>query len=87
MINNKENHDSVFNRGNVPMGLGMALAEYLNAMQYFSSLTDEQRQRVIDMTHGISSKMEMRSFVDSLAHKKIEFPGNSSFPEQNPAIF
>ncbi|EDS09057.1 hypothetical protein ANACOL_04382 [Anaerotruncus colihominis DSM 17241] len=48
------------------MGLGMALAENLNAMEYFASLSPAQQQAVIERTHQIRSKQEMRSFVQSL---------------------
>ncbi|WP_087302949.1 YdeI/OmpD-associated family protein [Anaerotruncus colihominis] len=50
----------------IPMGLGMALAENLNAMEYFASLSPAQQQAVIERTHQIRSKQEMRSFVQSL---------------------
>ena len=48
------------------MGLGMALAENLDALNYFASLTHEQQQRIIDHTHQIRSKQEMHSFVSHL---------------------
>ena len=47
----------------IPMGLGMALAENLPAMEYFSSLSPRQQQEIIRKTHQISSKEEMRQFV------------------------
>lgn len=50
----------------IPMGLGMALAENLNAMEYFASLSPAQQQAVIERTHQIRSKQEMQSFVQSL---------------------
>ena len=50
----------------IPMGLGMALAENLNAMEYFASLSPAQQQAVIERTHQIRPKQEMRSFVQSL---------------------
>ena len=50
----------------IPMGLGMALAENLNAMEYFASLSPAQQQAVIERTHQIRSKQEMRSLVQSL---------------------
>ena len=50
----------------IPMGLGMALAENLNAMEYFASLSPAQQQAVIERTHQIRSKQEMRSCVQSL---------------------
>ena len=50
----------------IPMGLGMALAENLNAMEYFASLSPAQQQAVIERTHQIRSKQEKRSFVQNL---------------------
>lgn len=58
MINN-------VNGPHMPMGLGMALAENLEAMNYFSSLSAEQQQQIIDHTHSIQSKQEMRQYVAS----------------------
>lgn len=50
----------------MPMGLGMALAQNINAMQYFSSLPRQAQQRIIDHTHSIQSKEEMQAYVQSL---------------------
>lgn len=50
----------------LPLGLGMALAQNTGAMQAFAAMTDAQRQSVIDRTHTLSSKKEMRALVDSI---------------------
>ena len=50
----------------IPMGLGMALAQNLDAMNRFASLSEEKRRAVIAHTHEIRSKEEMRAYVDSL---------------------
>ncbi|MCL2342507.1 MAG: hypothetical protein FWC62_01205 [Firmicutes bacterium] len=50
----------------IPIGLGMALMQNKNAADYFATLSAEARQRVIDHTHSIRSREEMRAFVDSL---------------------
>lgn len=47
----------------IPIGLGMALAKDLNAMNYFSSLNNDQKQNIIDHTHSIRSKEEMQQYV------------------------
>ena len=52
--------------GDIPMGLGMALAKNIEAMRYFSGLPQEEQRRIIDHTHSISSKQEMQSFVAHL---------------------
>lgn len=51
----------------MPIGLGMALAKNLNAMNYFASLTPEQKQQVVDHTHSIRSKEEMDQFVSDIS--------------------
>ncbi len=50
----------------IPLGFGMALAQNPEAMDVFSSLTQQQRRQVLDKTRNIRSKEEMRSYVDSL---------------------
>ena len=50
----------------LPMGLGMALAQNTRAMEYFSSLSDEEQQKIIDHTHSIQSRKEMHAYVESL---------------------
>lgn len=55
----------------LPMGFGMALAKNTDAMAFFSNLSREKQQDIIDKTHGINSKKEMQSFVNSLSKNKI----------------
>ena len=55
----------------MPMGLGMALAENTQAMQYFAALPDQKKQAVIDHTHQIQSKQEMRQFVQELPSGRL----------------
>lgn len=50
----------------LPMGFGMALAENLPAMRRFSSLTAEEQRLIVDGTHGIASKEQMRAYVERL---------------------
>lgn len=52
------------------MGLGMALMQNKAAMDYYSGLPEEAKQRIIDHTHTIQSKEEMQMFVDSLGSGK-----------------
>ncbi|MGN6712687.1 hypothetical protein SAMN02745136_03872 [Anaerocolumna jejuensis DSM 15929] len=51
----------------IPLGLGIALAQNLNAMNYFASLDDTSKQQVIDGTHSVRSKSEMKQYVSNLA--------------------
>jgi len=57
---------SLLDDHNVPIGLGMALAQNLNAMNYFATLDDMGQQSVIEQSHQVRSKEEMRAFVDKL---------------------
>lgn len=51
----------------IPMGFRMALAQNLKALEYFGSLPDAQKQTIINATHTITSKAEMKSYIDLLA--------------------
>lgn len=56
------------NGKDIPMGFGMALAQNSEAMKRFSAMTDEQRSKLINGTHEIRSKKEMKSYVEKIAH-------------------
>ncbi|MDE7233846.1 MAG: hypothetical protein K2N29_02180 [Ruminiclostridium sp.] len=56
------------NRPTVPLGLGYALAENSAALKYFAELSEQRRKEVIEQTRAITSKAEMRAFVDRLGH-------------------
>lgn len=51
----------------LPLGFGAALVQNEQAMKNFEALTYEEKRSVIEQTHRIRSKAEMRSLVDSLA--------------------
>lgn len=51
----------------IPMGLGMALAENMTAMQYFSALGEKQQREIIAHTRDIRSKQEMKQYVRDLS--------------------
>lgn len=53
----------------IPMGLSMALAQNLPAMNYFASLPKNKQNEIIEQTHSIQSKAEMQSFVASLSKR------------------
>jgi hypothetical protein len=53
--------------GELPMGFGMALMQNQAAAQYFHSLSEQERRRILEETHQIASKEDMRAFVDHLA--------------------
>lgn len=57
----------------MPLGLGMALAQNLTAMKKFSALSPEQQQQMIAHVHEINSRKEMRGFVQHFAEGTITF--------------
>lgn len=56
MLNNQE----------IPIGLSMALAENLPAMERFSNMSREEQKNFIERCHGVESKQEMKSLVSEL---------------------
>lgn len=52
----------------VPLGFGMALAQNFNAMNVYSSMTEEQKQAILNRAHNARSEKEMHDLVNSLAH-------------------
>ena len=50
----------------IPMGFGMALLRNPDAVMYYNSLSETEKQQIIEKTHTINSKSEMKAFVDSL---------------------
>lgn len=55
----------------IPMGLGMALAQNQDAMERFAHLPQAEQQKLIEHTHEIRSKKEMKQFADQIAHGSI----------------
>lgn len=54
------------NSQEMPLGLGMALAENLDAMNRFVAMSKTQQSAFIAGTHAIRSKQEMRQYVQRL---------------------
>lgn len=50
----------------MPIGLGMALAMNPETMQKFASLPENKKQEIINGTHSVTSKEEMRQYVESI---------------------
>lgn len=50
----------------MPLGLGMALAQNPEAMQKFASLNENKKREIIKGTHSVSSKDEMRLYVEKI---------------------
>ncbi|MGN1347296.1 MAG: hypothetical protein ACI4V1_10970 [Eubacteriales bacterium] len=51
----------------MPLGLGMALAQNPSALDRFAQLNEEEKHELIGSVHGIRSKEEMRAFVEHFA--------------------
>lgn len=50
----------------IPQGLGMALTKSEKAMNTFSSLNDNERKRVVELSKSVRSKAEMNRLVNKL---------------------
>lgn len=50
----------------LPMGFGMALLQDPAAQAYFISLPRAQQQAILNQTHAIQSRREMKAFVHGL---------------------
>jgi len=56
----------------MPIGFGMALAQNIDSMTYFSSLSRDAQHSIIEHAHSIKSKEEMQSYAQSLVdHGKM----------------
>lgn len=47
----------------LPLGMGMALAQDTVAMERFASLPEEEKRAVIDGAHAVRSKTEMQAYL------------------------
>ena len=53
-------------RNMLPLGLGMALAQNEAAMKRFETMTEPEKQALIQRTHQVKSKREMQQLVNQL---------------------
>ena len=53
-------------RKEIPVGFSMALAQNPEAMQKFATLSDAEKQAILDGTHNIRSKQEMHQYVNHI---------------------
>lgn len=56
----------------LPMGFGLALTQNPSAMKWFTSLSKSAQDAIIERTHTIRSKEEMRAFINQLEPKGTE---------------
>jgi len=61
----------------LPLGLGMALAQNTKALEYFSALSPQERQKFIAATHDTHSPGEMRRLVEGLVEHGTPISGHS----------
>jgi len=53
-------------RFEMPIGLGIALAQNPEAMKKFAALSENKKQEIIRGTHSVHSKEEMRQYVNRI---------------------
>lgn len=56
-------------RNEIPLGLSMALAQNPEAMDKFAMLSEEKKKEIINGTHSVRSKQEMREYVNKIICK------------------
>lgn len=55
----------------LPMGFGMALLQNPSSAHYFESLGRDRQRALVEQTHQIRSKSEMKAFVDDLPNRNF----------------
>ena len=58
------------NQDEMPVGFAMALTMNPDAMQKFATLSEGQKRKIIEGTHALKSREEMRRYVDSLVNDR-----------------
>ena len=53
----------------LPLGFGMALAQNEAAMKRFGALSEGEIQEILEQTHHVKSKQEMRQLVADLCNR------------------
>lgn len=55
----------------MPLGFGMALAQNPDAMKVFSEMPESRKAEVINGTHTVNSRSEMRQYVEKIAKGRV----------------
>lgn len=55
----------------MPLGFGMALAQNPDAMKVFSEMPESCKAEVINGTHTVNSRSEMRQYVEKIAKGRV----------------
>ena len=58
--------DSNLTSSDIPLGLGMALAQNTEALKKFALLSEDQRKSLIEGAHNVNSRREMRNYVNNI---------------------
>lgn len=56
----------------VPIGFGMALAMNQPAMNAYATMTEEQKQAILNCDHNACTEKEMYDLVTSLARSAVQ---------------
>ena len=57
----------------VPLGFGMALSANMDAMNAYASMTDAQKQKLVDRAKNTRSEAEMHQLVNDIANRRIQW--------------
>ena len=57
--------------GNIPLGLGMAIAQNSRALDQYALLSDGQKSAVLEGARNVTSKQEMQAFVSGIAEGRF----------------
>ena len=55
----------------IPLGLGLAVAQNTDALKAFGKLTIPQQQDFIENAHSIRSSSDMRAYVETLTKNGV----------------
>lgn len=57
---------NLLNNDEIPVGLSMALAKDLRAMERFGNMDEQAQREFVNRSRAVSSKQEMQSLVSDL---------------------
>ena len=63
----------------LPLGFGMALAQDEPAMKRFETMTESQKESVLQQAHLVSSRREMQQLISRLAEVRSDEPQRSIY--------
>lgn len=63
----------------LPLGFGMALAQNEPAMKRFETMTESQKESVLQQAHLVSFRREMQQLISRLAEVRSDEPQRSIY--------